>query len=316
MNGDPLRELLQSPLDDLPARRRPRTGILPAFLVAAALGGGAGWAVAAALDSGPGQTAVVTTAGPAITSTTRAGASDAVLWETAGSFEQNGSTYLVAATVVQPDRVATRVEAPWTVRWALRIDDTRTVDYLGEHRSPVVPGVFTIRFPDVDLARGAELLAYPVEDESEGALQITLDTVEFPWSGTLEQDRFGTGGATIVVDTILLDDGGGQIGWHVEGDPWARGWVTAEMEYLETGSGSRERSVSADFSGGDGRPEAPRAAPEREGAIELYHLDGTVLGGDPDVQVAVTDLELRLTATVYFYAAEPVSIDVPAAGGR
>jgi hypothetical protein len=47
----------------------------------------------------------------------------------------------------------------------------------------------------------------------------------------------------------------------------------------------------------------------------MWHLDGTVLGGDPDRLVAVTDLILEVTATVYRYADEPVPIPVAPSGG-
>jgi hypothetical protein len=288
---------------------------LPWLVLIAATGLGAvvGWGVAGLLDEAPEPVAATTTT--ATTTTTVAAPVADYRWEATGSFELGGATFVGAATIAEPGVVATRVEeAPWTARWSIRIDGTRTIDYVEEYRSPFLPGMFTVRFPNLDLARGAELLAYPLADETTAVWALRLDEAALPWTGPLDQDRLEVGGAVVVFDSVLLDDGGGLIEWYIEGDPWARGWLTAELTYREEGAAQAELTISRGFLEGEERPEEPGWAPERSDAMEMWHLDGTVLGGDPDREVTVTDLVLEVTATVYTYADEPVSIPVPPAG--
>jgi hypothetical protein len=311
VSDDPLRELLRSPLDDLRPRRRPVAMPVLVFLIAAAFGAGAGLLVGRTYDED--EPAAETTT-PAATTTTTAITPGEIRWEATGSFEQGGSTFVGAAVVAEPGVVPTRVEAPWTARWAVHTGGGRTVDFLEEYVWSDLPGLFTIRFPSLDLARGAELLAYPLEDESTSALEIGLEAAAFPWTGPLEQDRLTVAGAVFVIDAIRLDDGGGFIEWHLEGDPPARAWVTAEMSYVEDEAGA-ERAVSAHTLDEDERPERPFGAPQRSGGLEIWHLDGTVLGGDPDLEVSVTDVDLVLTVTVYHYADEAIVVELPAPRG-
>lgn len=309
MSEEALRELLRSPLDDLPPRRRAPLILVAVVLLAGAVGAAGAWGASRVLDREE-ETAGSTTA-PSTTTTIPAALDGEYRWEVVAAFSQGDASYVVAATIAEPE--AAPEDVPWTALWALRYEGSDPVDFAAEYLWPEAPGTFTARF-DVPGLEGARALAiHPVAGRDGSSTTLRLDEGSLPWTGPAGE-VIEVRGARVAIDSITIDDGGGWIEWHLEGDPSLRAWVWAEVTYTE--AGQAQESWSAGFLPGGERSDPPPSAPTRGGGVEIYHDTGTVSGGDPQRVVEVSDLRLTVTAVVYWFADEAVVVDLPVPAGE
>ena len=169
MSDDALREVLRSPLDDLPPRSRPAAGCGAAALLVAA-GSGSG----SSPGSGP-STGDDTTATTEVTTSTTAGATSTTapgrsLWAKWGSRPWPPGARAAGSTWwSRPPSSRARIPPRWQglperpLGAAGRGGDlvAATAEL---SRPPRLPGCFTLEFPATDLSGGVELLAYPAAD--------------------------------------------------------------------------------------------------------------------------------------------------------
>ena len=269
-----LREVLRSPLDDPPPDRSGAWVALTALVAAAGCGLGATVGIRALA---PGQTAdtVATTTTPSATSTTLAGPAvlGGVEARALAAFRQGGRLYLVVATTVLPGDDATEVGGVPGAHWVLRVGDGDLVAATGEFVFPTAPGAFTLEFPDTDISGGVELLAYPATDVVEQVFHTSLDSAQFPWAGPPAGTLYRLGAEELVVDRVRLHDAGGEITWHLAGDTNARAVVDAGATYSELGVGPQAIVSERAL------PAATLVAgmggepSTRSGSIHLFHLD-------------------------------------------
>ena len=169
MSDDALREVLRSPLDDLPPSRR---GLLWP-VVALVAGAAAGFGIGAALRSSPPEpaaapetTTTATTAPPATLPPGPVPLGD-VGAEVVAAWEQGGRLYLAVATTVpagtDPAAAPGLAGATWVLQWGAGARTPATA----ELRSAALPGVFTVEFPVADLSGEAALLSYPAASVTE-----------------------------------------------------------------------------------------------------------------------------------------------------
>lgn len=321
---DALSEILRSPLDDPPPDHRGSWAVLAALVVAAGCGFGVTAGVRALL---PGDTVdtTVTTAEPAATSTTLAGptALGEVEAQVLAAFRQGGHLYLVVATTVLPGEEPTEVAGVASAHWVLRLGDGDLVVAAAEYLFPAAPGAFTLEFPDTDISGGAQLLAYPAAAVVERTYTTTRDSAQFPWSGPLDGEGgvlgapYHLGGEEIAIHEIRLDDGGGEIGWHLSWDSEARAVVTAAATYTDPDAGPQAIVSERDLPTASLVAAVGADLATRSGGVHLFHLDDALnptyrsrFWGDPERAVVVEQLELAITVRLFTYAAEPVVIPV------
>ena len=188
---------------------------------------------------------------------------------------------------------------------------------------PAAPGAFTLEFPDTDLSGGVDLLAYPAADMIERTFTTTRDSAQFPWSGPLDGEGgvlgapYHLGGEEVAINEIRLDDGGGEIGWHLSGNSEARAVVTAAATYTEPDAGPQAIVAERDLPTASLVATVGADLATRSGGIHLFHLDDvndpsfrSRFWGDPERAVMVEQLELTITVRLFTYAAEPVVIPV------
>jgi hypothetical protein len=322
MSDAALREVLRSPLDDLPPPRRGWWAGAAALALTAAAGFGASFGVLALTGEG-GSPADGTATTAAVTTTTAPGpvSVDGLNIEVLTAFRQNGSLFVVVATTVPTGADATEVAELPGAHWVLRLPGGDLLVAETELAGPAVPGSFTVRFPDADLSAGAELLAYPAVEVVEQAFPISLGSAQLPWEGTLPGAPFRLGDQALAVDAIRLDDAGGEFTWHLEGPGEARAEVDLGATYTEL-AGSLQAIVSeARLPYGSLWAAAAALPSARSGGLHLFHLDDAVnpsfrsrFWGDAERVVPVVDFEVELTVRLYRYAADPVVLVVdPAA---
>lgn len=324
MSDDALREVLRSPLDDPAPPRRGSWAALAAVVVAAGCGFGVAAGVRALI---PGETVdtTVTTTEPVATSTTIAGptALGEVEAQVLAAFRQGGRLYLVVATTVLPGEDPTEVAGLPGAHWVLRVGGGDLVVAAAEYLMPAAPGAFTIEFPDTDISGGADLLAYPAADIIERTFTTTRDSAQFPWSGPLDGEGgvlgapYHLGREEVSMNRIRLDDGGGEIGWHLSGNSEARAVATAAATYTEPDAGPQAIVSERDLPMASLVATVGADLATRSGSIHLFHLDHvdsptyrSRFWGDPERVVMVEQLELTITVRLFTYAAEPVVIPV------
>ncbi|MFH1329132.1 MAG: hypothetical protein ABIJ48_00520 [Actinomycetota bacterium] len=181
----------------------------------------------------------------------------------------------------------------------------------------LAPGLFALEFPDIDITGGVELLAYPASELVEGVFPTGLASAQLPWEGPLAATPYLLGGEEVVIDRLRLDDGGGEIVWHLAGDSEARAVVSAGATYSEVGGAPQAIVAEPDLPLAS-LVASPTATPvTRFGVVHLFHLDDpdqptyrSRFWGDPERVVAVEALDLELLVRLYRYAAEPVVIPV------
>jgi hypothetical protein len=324
MSDDALREVLRSPLDDPAPDRHAPWAAVAAVVVAAGCGFGVAAGVWALIPDETVDT-TVTTAEPVATSTTLAGptAIGEVEAQALAAFRQGGRLYLVVATTVLPGEEPADVAGLPGAHWVLRLGGGDLVVASAEYFSPAAPGAFTLEFPDTDISAGAELLAYPAADVIERTFTTTRDSAQFPWQGPLDGEggvlgaSYHLGGEEIAIHQVRLDDGGGEIGWHLSGSSEARAFVTAAATYTEPGVGPQAIVSERDLPMASLVAAVGADLATRSGGIHLFHLDDALnptyrsrFWGDPERAVLVEQLELAITVRLFTYAAEPVVIPV------
>ena len=318
MSDAALREVLRSPLDDLPPPRRGWWVGLAALAGAAAAGFGAAFGVLALTaggESAPEGTA--TTAAATTTTVPGPVLIDSLGTAALAAFHQNGSLFVVVATTVPPGADPVEAAEVPSAHWVLRLPGGDLLVAEAELANPAVPGSFTVQFPDVDLSAGAELLAYPAVEVVEQTFPISLGSVQMPWEGLLPGAPYRMGDQALAVDSIRLDDAGGEVAWRLEGPGESRAVVDLSASYNEI-AGDLQAIVAE-----TGLPTgylwaAPAALPAaRSGALHLFHLDDAAdpsfrsrFWGDAARVVPVVNLEVALTVRLYRYAADPVVLAV------
>jgi hypothetical protein len=323
MSDAALREVLRSPLDDRPRSGRGGWAGLAALLAAAAVGFG----VTAGVRALTGGEATATTEATTTTAGSPAAAGPALMGEVGAeamaAWSQGGHLYLVVVTTVLPGQDAEDVAGVPSAHWVLRLAGGDLVAATAELTTLSAPGIFTLEFPETNLAPGADLLAYPAGDIIERTFATTRDSAQFPWSGPLDGDggvlgaSYHLGGEEVAIHEIRLDDGGGEIGWHLSGDSEARAVLTAWATYTEPGAGpqaivaERDLPLASLVAAADSSPAA------RSGTIHLFHLDDvnapsfrSRFFGDPERVVAVEDLDLEIVVRMYRYSTDPAIIPV------
>ena len=274
--------MLRSPLDDLPPARRGGWAGLAALAVAAACGFGATAGIRA-LAGGDGTAANTTTTTEAAPSTTPAAITPLgdLGVEALAAWRQGGKLYLVVATTILPGTERDQVAGMPSAHWVLRLGEDDLRPATSELYTPLVPGLFTLEFPDTDIAGGVELLAYPAAEVVEGTFPTALGSVQFPWEGPPAGTPYRLGGEEIVIDFLRLDDGGGEIVWYLAGDSESRAVVSAGATYSEVGGGPQAIVAEPDLPAAS-LVTAVRATPAtRSGAVHLFHLDDVDLAQLP-----------------------------------
>ncbi len=323
MSDAALREVLHSPLDDLPPSRRGAWAGIAALLAAAAVGFGATAGVRAVVGGETTATTEATTttagsaavAGPALMGNIGA--------EAMAAWSQGDHLYLVVATTVLPGDDPEEVAGVPSAHWVLRLATGDQVPATAELTTPSAPGIFTLEFPSADLSGGAELLAYPASDIIERTFTTTRDSAQFPWSGPLDGDGgvlgapYHLGGEEMAINEIRLDDGGGEIGWHLSGNSEARAVVTAGATYTDPESGPQAIIAERDLPLAYLVATASGTPATRSGSVHLFHLDDvnapsyrSRFFGDPERVVAVADLDLEIVVRMYRYFTDPAVIPV------
>ena len=317
MSDAALREVLRSPLDDRPPTGHKGWAGLVALVVAAACGFGAiaGWRALSGNGAEPGQSTTTATSspgtppGPATIGDLQA--------EVVAAWQPGDRLFLVVATTVLPGSDPEEVAALPSAHWVLRLGSGDLLPAAVEVSTFLAPGLFTLEFPRVDISGGAELLAYPVEEEVEGTFTTSLASARFPWQGLPQGTSYRLGGEEIAIDSIRLDDAGGELAWHLAGDSTARAVVSAGATYDEAGAGPQALVTEPElpYAYMLTRASAPPVA--RSGKVQLFHLDSVEAPshrsrffGDPERAVDVAQLELGITVRLYLYSAVPVGIPV------
>ena len=316
MSQDALREVLRSPLDDLPGRRRGSAVAFAAFLLAAGVGVGI---VAGGRALGSDQAAPessLTTTGAVPETTVAAPVSLGELGvEVAAVWQQGEHLYAVVTTTVLPgaDPADTAVAAG--AHWVLRLPGGELLTATDEYTSTFVPGTFTVEFPLAEISGSAELLVYPVAEVLEARFPTTRDSMALPWEGPLDGLPYRIGGEELIIDGFRLDDAGGEMEWHLAGSTVSRAVVGAGAGYREVG-GDLQRIVAEEelpaaflVSTVAGQPSA------RSGLVHLFRLDDAAaptfrsrFTGDPERAVAIEDLTVEVTVRLYRYSDEPVVV--------
>lgn len=307
--------VLESPLDDLPERRRIHPVL--AFVIAAVAGG---LATAGAASAWSDDAAPVTTTAPVTTIADEPSelSTDLVL-EDGTLIEQlrwwseaDTLTVLVTATVPPGgDPAATRPVI--SGYWELVLTDGRVID--GSASSEV--GVSRVEFagPGVGPATAATLRYSPPITTTEVEVTWTESALTFPWLPATAEPLAVADGALVELDRARFDDMGGEVVWHLEGEGRLRANLDVEVTYRE--EGRDERIVSR-----YGLPTAflqldPAALRPITGeTLELYHLDDPVeptfrsrFWGDPD-PVDVTDMTVTWTVLIVGYSDDAVEAAV------
>jgi hypothetical protein len=239
------------------------------------------------------------------------------------AWSQGDHLYLVVATTVLPGEDPETVAGVPSAHWVLRLTNGDLVSTTAELTTPSAPGIFTLEFPAIDLSGGVELLAYPAGDMIERTFTTTRDSAQFPWSGPLDGDGgvlgapYHLGGEEIAINEIRLDDGGGEIGWHLSGNSEARAVVTAGATYTEPEAGPQAIVAERDLPLAYLVATVSGTPATRSGSVHLFHLDDvngpsfrSRFFGDPERVVAVVDLNLEIVVRLYRYHTDPTVIPV------
>lgn len=330
MSDAALREVLRSPLDDLPRSHRGAWAAVAALVVAAGCGFGVGAGVRALERASTEETPPATTANTEATTSTSAPASIAVgdvTVEAAAAFRQGGKLYVVVTTTVLPGADPEETTGLGSAHWVLRLPDGSQATATAEHSTPAVPGVFTVEFPDGDPSGGTQLLLYPAEDVIERTFTTTRDSTQLPYEGPLDTEggvlgmSYRLGGQEIAFHAIRLDDAGGELGWHLSGDSTARAVVDAEATYTEVDGGLQSIVPESRLPYASLMTLPGSAPPARSGSLHLFHLDDAAnptfrsrFFGDPERVVAVRGLVLQIDVRLYRYSATPAAIPVDPTG--
>jgi hypothetical protein len=318
MSDDALREVLRSPLDDLPPPRRGTWAGAAALLLAVAAGFGVVAGIRALGNDSPaiGET---TTTTQSATSTTAAGpvALGGLGVEAVAAWNRGDRLYLVVATTVPPGADPSETEGLSSAHWVLRAGEGDLLTATAELSTPLAAGLFTLEFPATDLSAGAELLVYPAVEVVDDTFSTALDSAQFPWEGPLEGTPYRLAGEELAIDRIRLDDGGGEIVWHLAGDSESRATVSAGATYSEVEVGPQAVVAERDLPEAYLVAAAGGAPATRSGAVHLFHIDNVYAPsyrsrffGDPTRQVPVEQLNLEIVVRMYHYAADPVVVPV------
>jgi hypothetical protein len=310
VSQDALREVLRSPLDDPPPGRSGWGAAALAFLVAAAVGVGGVAALRAGGTTAATQSTTTLAAvdEPVVTAPVSVGDLGV---EVAAVWNQGDHLYVVVATTVLPGSDPAGVTAIPDAQWVIRLPEGDQVTATGEYTSGLVPGLFTVEFPALSASGEAQLLMYPAAAEADADFSTQRDTAQLPWEGPLDGTPYRLGDQEVVIDTVRLDDAGGEVSWHLGGGSAAHAVVTAGATYQEVGGDPQvivpesalpfASLVSVDSP-------VPSAG---SGLIHLFRLDDAEnpsfrsrFWGDPDKVVAIQGLTVEISARVYRYAEE------------
>ncbi len=318
MSDAALREVLRSPLDDLPPPRRGSWIGAAALLLAAAAGFGvvAGIGALGSDSSAPSETTPTT---PPVTSTTAAGpvALGELGVEAVAAWKGGDRLYLVVATTVPPGADPTAVAGLPSAHWVLRTGAGDLTTATAELSTPLAAGLFTLEFPAGDLPAGTALLVYPAVEVVDETFSTTLESAQFPWQGPLRGTPYRLAGEELAIDHIRLDDGGGELVWHLAGDGAARATVSADATYTEADGGPQAIVAERDLPAAYLVAAAAGAPANRSGAVHLFHIDDVYAPsyrsrffGDPARVVAVERLNLEIVVRMFRYATDPVVVPV------
>ncbi|MBN2114856.1 MAG: beta-lactamase family protein, partial [Acidimicrobiia bacterium] len=329
MSDAALREVLRSPLDDLPPSHRSAWAAVAALLVAAGCGFGVGAGVRALERASTDEAPPATTEATTSTSAPASIAVSDVTVAAVAAFRQGGKLYVVVTTTVLPGADPEETTGLGSAHWVLRLPNGSQATATAEYTTSAAPGVFTVEFPDADPSGGAQLLLYPAEDVIEGTFTTTRDSTQLPYEGPLDTEggRLGMsyrlGGQEISFHKIRLDDAGGELGWHLSGDSTARAVVDAGATYTEVDGRLQSIVPESRLPYASLMALPGSAPPARSGSLHLFHLDDASdptfrsrFFGDPERVVAVEDLQLTLTVRLYRYGEDPVALplDLPVSG--
>jgi hypothetical protein len=260
MDSGALREVLRSPLDEMPAGRDLRwLGALAAGLVAGILAA----LPFASGDPGPAPAASTTTttipaerpvglpAGftPLDRTTgiraegihpTEAGFDVAVASAVHSDTAREDARPLGADTLLGAARRSVG-------RWEAELADGTRIPAEGESMDPGAPGMVTVSFaaPGVDLAEVRALLLHPATGAGSRTVEATLAARPLPWQPeepglrVPATERVGADGALeelteIVVDELAVGEAYAGLSWHFEGPPEVTG-VMLEAEIVLAG---------------------------------------------------------------------------------
>ncbi len=318
MSDAALREVLRSPLDDLPPSRRGSWIGIAVLVVAAAAGVGAAAGMRALTGGEPAAIETTTTTG-ASSSTTAPGpvVVAGVGVEAVAAWSQGDRLYLVVATTVLPGSDPAEVAGLGSAHWVLRLGGGDLLAATAELTNPSAQGLFTLEFPIADLSGGVELLAYPAVESVEETFTTTLDSAQFPWEGPLEGAPYRFAGEELAIDRIRLDDAGGELVWHLAGASEGRAVVTAGATYANLEGGEQAIVAERDLPSAYLVAVAGNIPATRSGVVHLFHLDDvhapsfrSRFFGDPELVVAVQELDLEIAVRMYRYSTDPTVIPV------
>lgn len=221
----------------------------------------------------------------------------------------------MVATTILPGNERDEVAAMPGAHWVLCLGEDDLRPATAELVTPLAPGLFTLEIPAADLTGGVELLAYPAAEVVAGVFPTALASVHFPWEGPPAGTPYRLGGEEIVIDRLRLDDGGGEVVWHLAGDSEARAVVSAGATYSEVGGAPQVIVAEPDLPAAWLVAAVGATPATRSGSVHLFHLDDvnwpsfrSRFWGNPERATAVGELDLELAVRLYRYAAEPVVI--------
>ncbi len=320
MSEEALRELLRSPLDDLPPRRAGRGAAVVIALLALVAGGTAGFGTAAFVDD---ETPVVETTTSTTTTSVAAadpvGAGEGAGLEVAWTYHDGEAFFVGVTTTIDPEVDRSEAHGIQTARWGLRLTDGREVEFDAEYASPAAQGMLTVEFPGAGFEPDdvEALIVMPMLESAETTATATVGVEELPWEGPLE--GVDAGGITIAVQSVRIDDAGGYLAWTVDDSPDRRAFVRLSGTYLQGGDTQRfvpefDLPVAPlQFSPGTYRP-------ARGGTLQLFRLDDpdnpsfrSRYTGDPEAVVEIDGITFEWFVAVYRY--QTAAIEVPLDGG-
>ncbi len=324
MSDDALREVLRSPLDDLPRAGRRGGRAVAAFLLAAATGAGAvaGGRALSSPEPGPQSSTTTTLAAGGEPAAAVPVPMGEVGVEVAATWSQGEHRYLLVATTVRPGVEPTTVEAVPSAHWTLRLEEGDLLPAVAEYTSAAVPGLFVVEFPGPGSSGAADLLAYPAAEVLEGAFVTSRESAQLPWEEPPDGTPYRLGGEEVVIERVRVDDAGGEVAWHLAGATPGRAVVSAGASYQEVGGGPQVIVPEADLPFASLVAGASPVPSARSGLLHLFRLDDpqqpsfrSRFWGDPERVVPIQGFTLEIGVRLYRYAQDPVVVpfELPAA---
>lgn len=330
MRDETLRELLQSPLEDKQAPGVGWVAFLGVFLLAAAIGAGGGVAGRALIGDDADPVAASTTTLPvsvaepaedAVRSLPVAAPGDSRLvgeW----IYLSDDAVLIGVASLVEPGVDPAEAAGMSSARWLLRAaEGGRTVPFSAEQAWAAAQGMFVAEFPGSAASIPFDtLLVLPTTETVEATATWTVETEALPYTFEPEPAEIDVDGVRLVIDEVRVDDAGGSVTWHLAGGEDVRARVGATIRYEDVDAGEVRRSVvDTELPAPPLQLTIPPARPARSDTLRLYRLDDPLrpsfrsrYTGDPQLAVAVRDVEIEWSVEVFRYAAQ--AIEVPLAG--